>query len=224
MLQTFLDFARPPQPAKQVVDVGAMLKNSVEFVIPRAAQQEVQFHYDVPREPVDAEIDTSQMRQVLLNLFINALDAMPAGGNVWVEVESSPQPADREKPGTPAQRAASYLRSPSANRAHQMSTGQNATWVVIRVWDDGPGVALDVIDRVFEPFVSTKVTGIGLGLSISRRIVESHAGRINARNLDSGGAEFTIYLPSCPPDRHVMPDGMATGQRRPSLLTSSTRN
>ncbi len=65
----------------------------------------------------------------------------------------------------------------------------------IGVVDAGPGLAADVIDRVFEPFFSTKREGLGLGLSISRSIVELHGGRISARNLPGGGAEFSVLLP-----------------------------
>jgi signal transduction histidine kinase len=69
------------------------------------------------------------------------------------------------------------------------------TAVRISVADAGPGIAPDVIDRIFEPFMTTKGEGLGLGLSISRSIVELHGGRIAVRNVPEGGAEFSVLLP-----------------------------
>ncbi len=160
MLQTFLDFARPPQPEKHATDLRELVQHTVGLVSPRALQQNVQLWYTAPDDEVSIEADASQMRQVFLNLLFNALDALPGGGNIWLEISDS-----------------------------------GAEWVLVRVADDGPGVPADVAPRIFEPFVSTKMTGIGLGLSISRRIVESHGGRIQLRNRADGGAEFTLRLP-----------------------------
>ncbi|HJZ53729.1 MAG TPA: ATP-binding protein [Gemmataceae bacterium] len=67
---------------------------------------------------------------------------------------------------------------------------------VLRVEDTGPGLAADIVDRIFDPFVSTKTTGLGLGLSICRRIVEAHGGTIEAGNTPGGGARFTVRLPT----------------------------
>jgi two-component system, LuxR family, sensor kinase FixL len=67
--------------------------------------------------------------------------------------------------------------------------------VEIRVDDSGPGIAPDMLDRIFETFVSSKPDGTGLGLSISRTIVEAQGGRITAENRESGGASFRVALP-----------------------------
>ena len=69
------------------------------------------------------------------------------------------------------------------------------TWCLIEVQDSGPGISADVMDRLFDPFVTTKDTGTGLGLSIVERIVEAHGGRIGFRNCENGGALFSILLP-----------------------------
>src|SRR5207245_69142 len=75
--------------------------------------------------------------------------------------------------------------------------------IQIRVSDTGPGIAGELMSRLFTPFVSSKQTGTGLGLSISRRIVEEHDGRITASNPPGGGAAFVITLPAVP--AHVPP-------------------
>ena len=67
--------------------------------------------------------------------------------------------------------------------------------VTITVADDGPGIAAEPADQIFDPYVSTKETGLGLGLAICRRIVEAHGGRITAANGPAGGAVFTVRLP-----------------------------
>jgi signal transduction histidine kinase len=108
-----------------------------------------------------------QLRQVLLNLLLNALDALPAGGAVSVEIETTGA-AGNGSPG----------------------------WVTVRVSDTGRGLPSELGSKIFEPFVSTKPTGIGLGLSICKRIVESHGGQIESLSRPEGGAEFTIRLPA----------------------------
>jgi signal transduction histidine kinase len=174
MLQTFLDFARPPRPEKQPVDIRSLVVRTLAFVRPRAGGQDVVLHGPEVEDPLWIEGDESQLRQVLLNLLLNALDAMPEGGNVWVDVDTTAPPsalvADERR---------------QTERPH----------ISIRVRDDGPGMPTEVSERIFEPFVSTKPNGIGLGLSICRRIVESHDGQIAARNRQPSGAEFMIWLP-----------------------------
>jgi two-component system sensor histidine kinase HydH len=67
--------------------------------------------------------------------------------------------------------------------------------VVLEVRDTGTGIALNVLDRIFEPFVSTKETGVGLGLVLSQRIAEDHGGCLKAENVTGGGARFILDLP-----------------------------
>jgi signal transduction histidine kinase len=174
MLQTFLDFARPPRPEKQPVDIRLLVVRTLAFVRPRAYSQDVVLHGPEVEDPLWIEGDESQLRQVLLNLLLNALDAMPEGGNVWVDVDAA---------------------SPPPTLAGDERRQAEGKYVSIGVRDDGPGMPAEVSERIFEPFVSTKPNGIGLGLSICRRIVESHDGQIAARNRQPGGAEFMIYLP-----------------------------
>ena len=117
--------------------------------------------------------DIGQLRQVLLNVLLNALDALPDGGDVTVTLcRLAPDDV------------------PVAARS--------MAWCEIRVADTGPGLADEVQARVFEPFVTSKETGTGLGLSICKRIVLAHGGEITARNLPLRGTEFTIRLPCLP--------------------------
>lgn len=102
-----------------------------------------------------------QIRQVVLNLFLNAIDAMPMDGRLTVGVR------------------------------HVAEEGR----VLLSVTDTGPGINPEILPRIFEPFVTDKETGTGLGLTITEDIVRQHQGTIQAQNLPQGGASFSILFP-----------------------------
>jgi signal transduction histidine kinase len=158
-LQTFLDYARPPKPAKAPTDLANVARETLDLIRGRAARQQVAARVADSPSPVTVNADPDQLRQVMVNLAINALDAMPGGGELTIEVRAD---------------------------------GPDTT---VRVSDTGPGIAADYRARLFEPFASTKETGLGLGLVICRRIVEDHGGTITADDRSGGGARFTVRLP-----------------------------
>jgi signal transduction histidine kinase len=160
-LQTFLDFARPPRLERQQLDLADPVKRTLDLIGARAAKQGVNVRFLRPDLPVWVEADGEQLQQLVVNLTLNALDMMPQGGLLEVEL-CPPQDGQAE----------------------------------LRVRDSGPGMAPELLPRLFEPFVSTKETGLGLGLVISRRIAESHGGSLHAANRPDGGACFTLRLPA----------------------------
>jgi signal transduction histidine kinase len=199
LLQTFLDFARPPEPEKRLVDVQQILDATVGLVAGRAARQGVCIRSDPPRPPVLVEADVGQVRQVVLNLLLNALDVLPGGGTVWVEISKAdkrPRKPVEEESG-PLSQKSGFLEKPGFSEGQEDSGSHHpaAAWLVLRVADNGPGLPAKLGQHIFEPFVSTKETGIGLGLSICRRIIEAHGGEITAANRPGGGAVFTVRLP-----------------------------
>ena len=161
----FLDFARPPRPQKQAVDLRALLDEAVAGLRARAARQQVALGVEIPAAPVGLVVDPNQFRQVIYNLIFNALDAQPRGGRVRV-LGTTGAPGSAEEPG-----------------------------LTIRVEDEGSGLPADIGERIFDPFVSTKETGLGLGLSICKRIVEAHGGTIRAEPRTGGGSVFIVCLP-----------------------------
>jgi signal transduction histidine kinase len=165
LIRTFLDFARPPRLEKHLVEVRPLIEQTLRLLSGRAAQQGVKMDCALPDSPVTVEADLGQIRQVVLNLLLNALDALPSGGTIWVQVEMKEDSAEEEN------------------------------WLLIRVIDNGPGLPANLGQQIFEPFFSTKETGLGLGLSISQRIVEAHGGTLTAANRSEGGAAFTVRLP-----------------------------
>jgi len=160
-VQSFLDFARLPTPRRSLTDLGAAVEQALELVRVRARQQGVALAPRLPPQPLRASVDPSQLCTVLVNLFINALDAMPTGGRLEVALTQEPGKAIR-----------------------------------LTVRDTGAGIAPAVAEQLFLPFVSTKPTGSGLGLSISQRILEEHGGRLVGANAPEGGACFTLTLPA----------------------------
>jgi two-component system, NtrC family, sensor histidine kinase HydH len=160
-LQNFLDFARPPKPQRRPLDLARVVERTLALVAGRARKQQVSLRFGPPDAPVVVEADAEQVQQLLINLALNALDVMPHGGTLQVELRA----ADK---------------------------GQ----VELRVLDTGPGIRPDLIPRLFQPFVSGKETGLGLGLVIARRIAESHGGSVRAVNRPEGGANFSLRLPA----------------------------
>jgi PAS domain S-box-containing protein len=160
-LQTFLDFARPPKPERRRLDPATVIDRVCTLVGGRARKQRVALGLLRPDEPAWLDGDQDQLQQLLLNLVLNALDAMPDGGAVEIE-----------------------LRPPRDG------------YVELLVRDTGPGIAPHVLPKVFETFVSSKETGVGLGLPVSRRIAEDHGGTLSAYNLPDGGACFALRLPA----------------------------
>jgi signal transduction histidine kinase len=164
-LQTFLDFARPPKPNRRPAGLGPVLDAVFGLIRGRAAKQRVGLQLTGPADAITLTADTDQLQQVFVNLALNALDAMPAGGTLTFAV--------RKLPGK----------------------------VEVEVADTGAGIPAELMPRLFEPFVSGKDTGLGLGLVISRRIVEDHDGTLTAANRPGGGggACLTVCLPPAPP-------------------------
>ncbi|MCC7421961.1 MAG: hypothetical protein IT428_16915 [Planctomycetaceae bacterium] len=159
-LQSFLDYARPPRPERRSVDLAALAKTVLGLLRVRSERQRVAVRFTSPKNGVTVFADSAQMQQVMINLVLNALDAMPQGGTLTVDVKHSGSLAE------------------------------------FSVSDTGPGIAPGMKDRLFEPFATNKETGLGLGLVITRRIVEAHGGGIEASNQATGGAVFHVTLPA----------------------------
>jgi signal transduction histidine kinase len=160
-IQMFLDFARPPRIEKRTFEARDVLTQIVQLLEARAERQGVRIERCFPDEPLLIHADVGQVRQVVLNLLLNALDAIPRGGTIRLE-----------------------LRKEGANG------------LTFSVADTGAGLPAELGAQIFEPFVSTKESGLGLGLSICKRIVEAHDGAIEAANRPEGGAVFTVRLPA----------------------------
>jgi two-component system, NtrC family, sensor histidine kinase HydH len=185
LVDSFLDFARPSQPARTRLDAESLVRQVLQLIGGEARRRSVTIELKGPAHGVALDADPAQLRQVLLNLLLNAMDAAGEGGRVTVEL--NPETASGNGGSDPSLFAATdrSLRRMSRQQYHQ-----------IDVYDNGPGIAAELRAKIFEPFVSSKETGLGLGLAVSRRIVEAHGGQIEAADNPGGGARFTVRLPS----------------------------
>ncbi|MFO0864892.1 MAG: ATP-binding protein [Gemmataceae bacterium] len=160
-LQSFLDFARPPKAVRRPMMLMPMLHSVIALLQGRAQKQRVEMRVESTSDDIQLVADEEQLRQVVVNLALNALDVMPNGGAIHLSVR-------RDDSGR----------------------------VYIRVADTGPGIPSEILPRLFQPFVSSKETGLGLGLVVSKRIIEDHGGNLEAENRPQGGARFLITLPT----------------------------
>lgn len=189
-IQSFLDFARPPEMTLRPLDVAEVIYQALDLVYPKAHQHDVELHCVVPSRRVTASGDMAQLKQLLLNLLLNSLDAMPEGGMIQIVLEP-PTLLAAARP-----RLAADLNSEQdALRVAADSVGPVAPTFRIRLFDTGVGFPPEMLPRIFEPFVTSKDTGTGLGLTICRQIVSAHGGKISAHNREPNGAEFVIELP-----------------------------
>jgi len=182
-VQTFLDYARPAHADKRRIPLREVLEQPAALVSRRAARQGIDFVYQPPDFGLCVAVDAVQIRQVLLNLLLNAFEATPAGGTVRLEA---------------AAERCDNANLPQVAEGHPGAPRPRVNCVCIRVVDSGSGLPEHLGSRIFDPFVSTKDTGTGLGLSICRRIVEDHGGRIVAENRPQGGAVLAVRLPLAP--------------------------
>ncbi|HEV3418584.1 MAG TPA: ATP-binding protein [Pirellulales bacterium] len=173
LLTSFLDFAKPAKLERREIDLRPIVSQTAAILAARAARRNVAIHSCLPDRPVLLDADETQVRQVALNLLLNALDAVADHGSIWIEVGSG--------------RRASF---------NENGTLTPLPAVFLSVADNGRGLPARDGERIFEPFFSTKETGLGLGLAICRRIAESHGGSIVASNRPGGGAIFLVSLPA----------------------------
>jgi signal transduction histidine kinase len=162
---------RKEEPVKNWVNINEEIHELVEFLRHEAVGRRVVIRTDLTSALPPIKADRVQLQQVILNLVMNAMDALSEASNPVKEI---------------------------VIRSRRQSTNE----VLIAVEDCGAGINLEMIDKIFDPFFTTKQHGIGMGLSISRSIVESHQGRLWASPNPTGGAilQFTLPIQRHSPD------------------------
>jgi signal transduction histidine kinase len=181
ILEDFLKFAGRIHLAPCTTNLANTLADLTEFFRPQAERANVVLRVSAPQNAVDAVVDESLLKQALLNLMINALHAL------------STMPAN-------VQRELLLILEPSND--------SNNDTVVIHVVDTGPGIAIERRAEIFRPYVSTRTGGgSGLGLAVTRRIIEEHGGTIEIQGEFGRGSDFCIRLPkSGPPATKALSD------------------
>ena len=173
IIRQVLDFSRPRGPTVTRVRLAAVVAEALEFLRETIRRQGIAVDLRTSPAPPEVPGDPDQIQQVCLNLFMNAIHAMPHGGRLQVATER----VVRRKGG--------------------LDLAPPAEYVVLTIADGGPGIPLTDREKIFEPFFTTKDEGqgTGLGLAVSHGIVKDHDGWIEVDSPATGGAVFRVFLP-----------------------------
>ncbi|RKX20642.1 MAG: hypothetical protein DRP26_01240 [Candidatus Zixiibacteriota bacterium] len=146
-------------------DLKLLIEDLILFIRPQNKFKRVKFNVDIPADLPKVYIDVGQLHQVFLNLFINSVD-------IFAEYRAGEGEITVKAEALPEK-----------------------AYVKIVITDNGPGIPEDILPKIFEPHITSKRAGHGLGLSTCLKIINNHNGKIIAENLDEGGAAFTIEIP-----------------------------
>ncbi len=172
ILTDFLDFAGEKKLSPAPTDLNAMIDELADFFHPQAERQKVRIFVTPASQHVEALVDGPLIKQAVLNLLLNALQAM----------------GEPDKQGSKQGTREIYMRT-------ELGEDDGHPVARLRVADTGPGMDSETVTRIFTPYFTTKSGGTGLGLPTSRRIVEEHGGRIEVHSEQDRGTEFTLVLP-----------------------------
>lgn len=176
MVRQVLSFARGVEGERVALQPKHLIKE-IAKILRETFPKSVEINFDLPGDLWIISADATQMHQVLMNLCVNARDAMPEGGSISIKAENTVV---------------------DSNYARMHLEAKPGRFVLITVSDTGPGIALEIQSRIFEPFFTTKemTKGTGLGLSTALTIVKSHGGFINVYSELFKGTQFSLYLPA----------------------------
>lgn len=164
-----LSLAQPAESNPEEINIPQEIEHCLNFIKAKAKSQNVKLQTDFENNLPKLTFDPAELRQLLLNVVMNALQAMPKGGTLSIKTHQLTE-------GGPG-----------------YTSGFNR--LLIRVEDEGAGIVSDLHDKVFEPFFTTKAGGTGLGLAICNSIVKRYNGEIWVKKAKSGGTEVNIALP-----------------------------
>lgn len=172
ILTDFLEYAGELRLDLTRVNVNEAVGELVDFFMPQAEQNRVRLRAELSPEPLEAMIDVKHVKQALLNLMLNAVQAMSG-------------PAHQNWSGS----------RDLIVRTHRVREADKTESVAIHVIDTGPGISAEAMPRIFTPYFTTKAGGTGLGLPTTRRLIEAHHGRLDVHSEAGQGTDFTVLLP-----------------------------
>ena len=174
IMRQLLSFARRGEARKQQIDLNLVMRAVLPLLEPTLNKQNVNLHLEETQQELIVCADSAQLQQVLLNLILNGIHAMPDGGNITLASYPATDVAVPESVENPDQ-----------------------PWICLQVTDEGSGIEPEVQQRMFDPFFTTKDIGegTGLGLSIAYGIIQEHGGWIDVDSTPGTGSSFRVYLP-----------------------------
>jgi two-component system cell cycle sensor histidine kinase/response regulator CckA len=183
-----LEFSRRQEMEVKVVNYNTLIREITE-ILRRVAGDAVELELRLDSDLGNARIDPTQFQQVLLNLCFNAREAMPRGGKLTIHTYNHRVAcdADRRSPGMP-----------------------HGLYAVMRITDTGQGMKPVIMDKIFQPFFTTKLRGTGLGLATVRGIIRQHDGHIAVQSTPGQGTTFEVFLPETPEPEPIAPVKLAS--------------
>ncbi|MEA3348936.1 MAG: ATP-binding protein, partial [Pseudomonadota bacterium] len=170
LTQQLLTFSKGGDPVREAASIAQVITDSADFVL-RGGN--VRCRYALPENLWLVDIDTGQMSQVIQNLVINARHAMPEGGEIKISCENIADITTETGLSLPEEK-----------------------YIKITIADHGGGIPEKYLDKIFDPYFSTKQEGSGLGLAVTLSIINKHDGHISVRSKSGEGTTFTLYLPA----------------------------
>jgi two-component system NtrC family sensor kinase len=208
IVRELLDFSKPSKFEIRDIEVNSVIKNTLSLLSHQKNFKDIETQLELQPDLPLIKGDESQFSQVLINIILNAMDAMPNGGHLKIQTENlavdnffeeglqSLFPPRRK--GDPMESDYSQLRKPDPLSALLSKSSKSERLVKIRISDTGIGIEQENLEKIFDPFFTTKGPdrGTGLGLSISLSIIESMDGRIRVESEVGKGSTFEIYFPA----------------------------
>ncbi len=170
LTKQLLTFAKGGHPIKESTALPDLIRDSADFVLQGS---NISCEYSFAEDLWSVDVDSDQISQVIQNIIINADHAMPEGGLVKMNCANIEDPADEALLST-----------------------QEGKFVRITIQDSGIGIPREIIDKIFDPYFSTKQQGSGLGLAICHSIINKHDGYVTVNSTPGRGTTFTLYLPA----------------------------
>jgi two-component system, NtrC family, sensor kinase len=209
IIRGLLDFARPRETVTQPTDVNRVIVDTLDLLRTQGHLGQIEVELELSAEAAVVNGDPYQLQQVFVNLLVNAGDALEHTPSAHLTLATMRRAVRDAPPHQPARRRDD---PPGIDYSHRRRLAAMPRWPVgdpesdsgdvveIMVIDNGPGLPPELIDQIFEPFVTTKEPGkgTGLGLALCARLVESMGGMIHADNAADGGAVFRVTLPALP--------------------------
>jgi PAS domain S-box-containing protein len=170
LLKKFFNFAKPSKPKQEFQNIEMIIDGVYLLLASRLRKKNILFKTDFAESIPQVYIDSSQIEQVILNVFLNAVEAITNGGEIHVKI--------------------SIVKNVKLKEDIAPSDA-----VFIAISDNGVGIPDERLEKIFNPFFTTKSDGVGLGLSISSRLLEENGGKIELESEEGRGTTFKIYLP-----------------------------
>jgi signal transduction histidine kinase len=200
----FLDFAKPRPVLFRPCPLRPLVEETLHLLT-KSSERHPATTWAVTEEPPDLSVlaDSDQLRQVVWNLCLNAIQAMPEGGHLTVSLRLASEASQFVKSSIgqlgksePAIRGDQLTNRPIDQLTSPPDGGDE--WVEMAFQDTGRGIPPQELGRIFDPFYSTRSSGTGLGLAIARKILESMGGRIDVASRLNAGTTFRLWLRRAP--------------------------